>query len=58
MEQYNQHSIVRKVKGGNNIVSVFYGRILVWAATRSCFGSGVWASQKPWIEDEEWKNSK
>lgn len=31
---------------------------LVWQAVRSCFGSGIWISEKPWITDETWKYNK
>lgn len=28
---------------------------LLWQAVRSCFGSGIWRSNKPWIGNEKWK---
>lgn len=24
---------------------------------RSCFGSGFWINEKPWFNDESWKNN-
>lgn len=30
--------------------------ITLWQAVRSCFGSGFWVNEKPWINDEAWKN--
>lgn len=30
---------------------------IVWQAVRSCFGSGQWKSDKPWIGDEKWKSN-
>lgn len=32
-----------------------YG-VVLWQAVRSCFGSGIWVNEKPWINDETWKN--
>lgn len=53
--------------GNKEISMAYYGSIavqairrgahLVWTAIRSCFGSGVWASQKPWIGSDAWKNN-
>lgn len=34
---------------------IYYGSKLVWQAVRSCFGSGLWVSQKSWLGDESWK---
>lgn len=34
---------------------IYYGANLVWQAVRSCFGSGLWVSQKSWLGDETWK---
>lgn len=29
---------------------------LIWQAVRSCFGAGFWNNNKPWYNDEGWKN--
>ena len=29
---------------------------LIWEAIRSCFGSGFWIKDRPWINDDAWKN--
>lgn len=29
---------------------------LIWASIRSCFGSGFWVGEKPWLGMESWKN--
>lgn len=28
----------------------------VWQAIRSCFGRGFWNNQKPWRNEDGWKN--
>jgi len=40
------------------IAAFYWGARLVWQAVRSCFGSGVWVSHKPWLGQEKWKNEK
>lgn len=52
-------------KAGRNISTIAYGsRIiaeirlgtrLVYTAIRSCFGSGRWIPDKPWIGSEPWR---
>ena len=29
---------------------------VIWQAVRSCFGSGTWNDEKPWQDDECWKD--
>lgn len=42
---------------GNKVISAVYkGGRLVWQAVRSCFGSGRWINEKPWLNSEGWKN--
>jgi hypothetical protein len=41
---------------GKMVQAVHYGTKLVWAAIRSCFGAGWWINEKPWINNEGWKN--
>ena len=41
---------------GKAIAYVYKGTQLVWAAIRSCFGSGKWINGKPWLNNENWKN--
>lgn len=42
---------------GNKALSyIYYGTKLVWQAIRSCFGKGFWINDKPWSNDDAWKN--
>lgn len=41
--------------GERAVMSVYLGAVLVWQSIRSCFGSGVWAEGKPWMDSETWK---
>lgn len=58
MQNYNQHSIVAKIINSRPLAAVYHGLRLVWIAVRSCFGSGIWIDEKPWIDDEFWKDNK
>ena len=44
--------------GSKAISAIYQGALLVWTAIRSCFGSGIWAGEKPWIGTDNWKNNK
>lgn len=39
------------------VAAIYIGSLCVWQAVRSCFGSGVWRNDKPWINEEKWKNN-
>lgn len=36
--------------------AVYRGARLVWTAIKSCFGAGFWVNDKPWLNNEGWKN--
>lgn len=40
-----------------SISEIYYGSKLVWQAIKSCFASGFWVNEKPWINTEGWKNN-
>lgn len=48
------------VKDGiiRTISYVYYGANLVWQAVKSAFGLGFWVNEKPWANDEGWRNIK
>lgn len=54
---YNQlKEVVALYYRGKAIQQVYHAGRLVWEAIRSCFGSGGWFNEKPWLNDEGWKN--
>jgi hypothetical protein len=38
------------------VTEVYRGARLVWTAIKSCFGAGYWVNDKPWLNNEGWKN--
>lgn len=41
---------------GKTITAIYAGSRIVWQAIRSCFGSGWWKNDKPWLNNEGWLN--
>lgn len=38
------------------VQEIYKGARLVWTGIRSCFGAGFWINDKPWLNDDAWKN--
>lgn len=38
------------------ITAIASGASLMWQAVKSCFGAGFWNNEKPWMNDEGWRN--
>ena len=55
MIRKNNHQAAAVYYGARAIAAVYRGARLVWTAIRSCFGSGVWLSEKNWVDNENWK---
>lgn len=60
-----QKKVTEVVNGINvsvqrNFGAVYKGTQLVWRtvynAIKSCFGSGTWLDEKPWIDSDNWKD--
>lgn len=43
---------------GKRVIAKYYGTHLVWEEVRSCYGKGVWIEEKPWIDNDTWKNNR
>jgi hypothetical protein len=43
------------VREGKTLLEIRKGLTLIWQAVRSCFGSGKWHGEKPWIGGEKWR---
>lgn len=44
-----------------DIGAIYKGYQLVWVtvynAIKSCYGSGTWIQDKPWLDNDFWKNN-
>ena len=44
-----------------DIGAIYKGSRLVWVtvynAIKSCYGSGTWIQDKPWLDNDFWKNN-
>ena len=40
-----------------SVTEIYKGANLVWTAIKSCFGKGFWINEKPWLNDDAWKNN-
>jgi hypothetical protein len=55
---YKGKNEIVSIKKGKKVIQIIYkGALVIWQAIRSCFGSGFWVNEKPWYNDESWKNN-
>lgn len=52
----NGKEIVEILRGTSPLMEVYHKKYLVWQAARSCFGSGYWINDRPWLNDDAWKD--
>lgn len=38
------------------VTEIYRGADLIWQAINSCFGSGMWLNNKPWLNTDGWRN--
>lgn len=56
MLRKDNKEIVALYRSGKTLQAMYKGIHLIWQGIRSCFGGGFWFNEKPWINDEIWKN--
>ena len=38
--------------------AMYIGDDLFWRKPRSCYGTGVWLPERPWLDNDMWKNNR
>ena len=56
----NEATGILKVVNGVllSATAAYRGDRLYWAPARSCYGTGVWLPDRPWIDTDKWKDNK
>lgn len=59
---HNIGQLYQRIGDNFKTISVLYqyingAMVAVYTAIRSCFGSGMWSGEKPWIGTDAWKNN-
>lgn len=49
--------IIEISRGRQDISYVYYGKYLVWQLAGSCYGTGHWINDRPWLNNDAWRNS-
>lgn len=51
-------NIIQIIAEKRTVVAIYKGALKVWESVRSCFGSGMWILDKPWLYNEGWRETK
>ena len=41
-----------------SLLAVYSGVDLIWKRISSCYGTGIWLQNKPWVDNDIWKNNR
>ena len=52
----NGKELVEMIRGTLPVVEVYRNKLIIYRAARSCFGSGYWINDRPWLNEDAWKN--
>ena len=53
----NGKEVIEIYRKQKDCIEVYQGKLLVWQISRSCFGSGYWINEKPWLNADVWRNN-
>lgn len=48
------------INGVRRAITTFYTdtRRIIWQLVRSCYGKGYWIEDKPWLDNDTWKDNR
>ena len=52
----NGKGMETQMKSGSMVETMWRNGKIIWQGIRSCFGGGLWLNNKPWLNDDAWKN--
>ena len=45
------------IRNGKEVIELYRGKHLVYQIIRSCFGSGYWINNAPFVNTDVWRNN-
>ena len=52
-----RRDIIEISRGRLEIMEVYHGKRLVWGLAGSCYGTGHWINERPWLNSDAWRNA-
>lgn len=46
-----------QMMNGGTIETMWLNGHIIWQGIRSCYGKGYWRPEKPWLDNEKWKDN-
>ena len=53
----NKKETIQVSRNKIDFIEIYVGKKLIWQMIRSCFGKGYWINDKPWINDDLFRNN-
>lgn len=41
-----------------SFTALYIGDRVFWQSIRSCYGRGIWMPEKPWLDNDTWKDNR
>ena len=53
----NGKEISQQYIEGGVVENMWLNGKLIWQGVKSCYGKGFWRPNKPWLDNEKWKDN-
>lgn len=54
----NGKEVIEIYRKKKSCIEAYRGKLLIYQIARSCFGSGYWINDRPWLNADVWRNNK